>query len=501
MAGSKGIVSVGLVAFVLAAMNACSGGTGLRGRLGGGQGGAGIGGGAGGSGGAHVQATFQATLNRQLDMLFMIDNSASMLPLQAKFLQQFPVFMNILKMLPTGDGTMMGLPDLHVAVISSDTGPGKYDLSERHCAFRGDGGAFQTLPRGSCTTAPLSLGQTFLATSMSQAVKNYTGDITDAFACIAALGDQGCGFEGQLKSVRWALDPLNVPAGNEGFLRPDAYLAVILLTNEDDCSIPDDSDLVDPTATGVSLYGPLASYRCNEFGHLCEIGGTLQAPSRTFAMNNLAGCTSNETASGKLTKVAEEITFLKSLKSDPNRIFVAAITGPAVPYSVGPDAQGVQSVLHSCTQNAGEYGDPAVRIEQWVRGFGDHGLAQSICAISFAPALAQIAGQLGRLLGPQCIPDNLVDIDLATPGIQPDCQVTDQYVNDQGQTVRIPLPSCATTGGTPPCWSIDVDALKCPGASLLLNVHRSPGGLLPNGLTTSLSCAECPSGPPSPACP
>ncbi len=42
---------------------------------------------------------------------------------------------------------------------------------------------------------------------MNQTVTNYNGDIADAFTCIAALGDQGCGFEGQLKSVRWALDP------------------------------------------------------------------------------------------------------------------------------------------------------------------------------------------------------------------------------------------------------------------------------------------------------
>ena len=49
-----------------------------------------------------VNNTFQATLNRKIDLLFMIDNSQSMLPLQAKLLMQFPVFMNVLKMLPTG---------------------------------------------------------------------------------------------------------------------------------------------------------------------------------------------------------------------------------------------------------------------------------------------------------------------------------------------------------------------------------------------------------------
>jgi hypothetical protein len=49
----------------------------------------------------------------------------------------------------------------------------------------------------------------------------------------------------------------NVPEGNQGFLRSDARLAVFLVTNEDDCSLPDDSDLADPTTSGISLYGPL----------------------------------------------------------------------------------------------------------------------------------------------------------------------------------------------------------------------------------------------------
>src|SRR6185436_7397981 len=143
--------------------------------------GGGMGAGMGGNGGAHVQSTFQASLNRKLDILFMVDNSQSMLPLQAKLTAQFPVFMNVLKTLPTGDGSGTGLPDLHVAVVSSDTGPGRFNLPERHCALNGDGGRFQSAPRGTCATAPLASDQHFLATSMNQAVKNYQGDISDAF--------------------------------------------------------------------------------------------------------------------------------------------------------------------------------------------------------------------------------------------------------------------------------------------------------------------------------
>ena len=60
---------------------------------------------------------FQQTLNREIDILFMIDDSPSMLPLQAKLLANFPVFMNVLKNLP------MGLPDVHIAVVSQNRAP------------------------------------------------------------------------------------------------------------------------------------------------------------------------------------------------------------------------------------------------------------------------------------------------------------------------------------------------------------------------------------------
>jgi len=447
--------------------------------------------------------TFQQSLNREIDILFMVDNSSSMAPLQAKLLDQFPVFMNVLKMTPAGTGMGTALPDVHVAVISSDTGPGKFDLPAYHCAFAGDRGQFQSMPRGTCTGSPFTdPNQHYLSASMNQAVKNYNGDITDAFTCIAALGDQGCGFEGQLKSVRWALDPNNPPAGNEGFLRPEAFLAVILITNEDDCSVPDDSDLVDPQQTTMaSPLGPLWSWRCNEFGHLCQDqAGNLVPPARGPA-NMLQGCISNDTDSGKLTKLSDEISFLKSLKPDPNQIFVAAITGPATPYSVemimqGNDTEQHPNVVHSCMQTNGEYADPSVRIQQWVQAFGSHGLLETICAATFAPALMQIGQELSKLLGPQCITANLAD-----NGNGPNCSVVDQYVMN-GKTFSTPVPSCASNGNTPDCWSLTADPTnKCPAGTLVLNVNRKDPTNLPNGLSTSVSCVQCIPGVHQAGCP
>jgi hypothetical protein len=51
-----------------------------------------------------------------LDILFMIDNSSSMTQIQQKLLDQDPSFMTVLENLPNG------LPNIHVAVVSSDMG-------------------------------------------------------------------------------------------------------------------------------------------------------------------------------------------------------------------------------------------------------------------------------------------------------------------------------------------------------------------------------------------
>ena len=449
---------------------------------------------------------FPASLVAKLDILFMIDNSASMKPLQAKLLDQFPKFMDKLKSIPTADGKGTSLPDIHVAVISSDTGPGHFDLPTYGCRYGGDKGVFQFANKGNCTASPLHttpVQQTFLSASMNQAVTNYDGDISDAFKCIAALGETGCGFEGQLQSVRWALDGSNPE--NDGFLRSDAFLAVILITNEDDCSLPIDSTLVDPTQDLLTdPLGPLTSFRCNEFGHLCNIDGVMRPPPRGPA-TNLTGCISNDTATGKLTKVSDEVAFLKRLKpQDPTQIFVAAITGAPTPYTIEmqPESKAnptlVPTMKHSCIESTGENADPAVRIDQWVQAFGDHGLRDTICADSFAPALQSIADALIVNLGNQCIDGTLVDSDPTTASPDPECQVSDSYVDDQNRVIETAIHSCAANAA-PPCWSLVDDAGKCPGAKVL-EVTRVAGPL-PDSLRTSISCAKCIDGVARAGCP
>jgi hypothetical protein len=347
-------------------------------------------------------ATSAVITNRNLDVLFMIDDSSSMRLSQSNLLNNFSTFTDALKNLPGG------LPNIHLAVISSDTGAG--DGSIAGCnASGGKQGIFQYTPRGTCTTSTLTAGATYI--SNVGGVANYTApDISTVFTCLAALGEGGCGFEHQFDSVLRALgaDGQPAPAENQGFLRRDALLAIIMLTNEDDCSARPDITLYEATINRnlSSALGPPSNFRCNEFGHVCN-----GAPPPREAPNgevtdtvNLQSCVSSECA-GSLMPVAEFVARIKALKAAPaSEIVVAAIAGPPTPYQVQwknpsiSDSGPWPVISHSCTAADTSFADPGVRIHEWVSAFGANGFTSSICETSFAPAMQQVASRIGTLL-------------------------------------------------------------------------------------------------------
>ena len=87
---------------------------------------------------------------------------------------------------------------------------------------------------------------------------NYTGKLEDALSCISHVGDAGCGFESPLEAIKRALDGRHPE--NAGFLRPGAFLAVVILTDEDLEKVP---DIVHCTERGVpcSTWMSVASSR------------------------------------------------------------------------------------------------------------------------------------------------------------------------------------------------------------------------------------------------
>jgi MYXO-CTERM domain-containing protein len=386
-------------------------------------------GGACGMGGVEAPVTEQSaasvTPSNKVDVLFMVDNSSSMTAMQQKMLQQFPVFVQTLSTLPGG------LPDLHLAVISSDLGaPSDVSIG---CTNTGNGGNFFALPEGTCTATGLQPGAMFITDDGTGATKNFSGAdptaLSNVFQCIALLGANGCGFEHQLASVARALgaDGSPAPTGNAGFLRPDAELAIVMLTNEDDCSAPASSAPLPiyslNGAVGDNLEtpgGPLGNYRCNGApygGHLCkDPTGTdpnalaqppLKAPADATGNPlslTLSDCESDDSGSSELTTVGSLIAGIKALKGPTGPdIVVGAIMAPSTPYTVAWQLDSASSELfpnveHSCSAADGSFGDPPVRIAQFVQAFGDNGVTQSICDSSYAPAFSLIASKIASHL-------------------------------------------------------------------------------------------------------
>jgi hypothetical protein len=232
----------------------CSAGSGGdRVDSGGAEAGVGGSGGIGGGGGT----------SRQIDVLFVIDDSGLMTAGQATFLASVGTFFDALAGLPGG------LPDLHVAVTTADMGAGD-GSSIAFCSAEGDDGVFRFAASGTCAASGLDAGATFLVDSGGANAETNFGnqDLKTAFQCIADLGVEGCGFQMPLAAAARALgaDGVAAPSENAGFLREDAVLAIVLLSKEDDCSAPRGSPLFNPTSVTLSsTYGPTAHFLCNEW--------------------------------------------------------------------------------------------------------------------------------------------------------------------------------------------------------------------------------------------
>jgi hypothetical protein len=417
---------------------------------------------------------------RKLDLLFMVDNSLSMAPLQARLVTDFPQMMQTLRNLPGG------LPDMHIGVVSSDMGAGPF-VDIPNCRPGGDGGRLQAAPRGSCTAT--ALHGNFIATGANETARNYDGTLEDTFSCIALLGSDGCGFEHQLESVAAALGARGAPPPeNDGFLRSDALLGIVLVTNEDDCSAPPDAQLFDPASQQLGdPYGPLASYRCNELGHLC--GG--QAPPRTTADPGtpvtLTDCHSNE--DGPLYRVRDYVAMLKALKPDPRQVLVAAVTGPDTPYVVdwvttpaAPPELGPE-VQPSCASGS-DVADPAVRLADFTSAFGANGLRSSVCG-DLSVALVGIGGALTSALGPRCLQSAVVAPG-APPALADGCTVLESLPAPGGTRIETPLAACAA-GGARPCFTLQAEpACAASGAAVVISRDGEP----PAGAAIAIRCGS-----------
>ncbi len=395
--------------------------------------------------------------SRNIDILFMIDNSGAMAEEQAALVASFDRFIDVLS------GTE-GLPNLHIGVVSSDVGAGSYGSDK--CEGSGDNGALQNTPAGNCSP-PDDAYIVDNGNGDGSRTRNYQGALADTFSCIAQLGLSGCTFEQPLESLKRALEPSN--SGNAGFLRDDAWLVLVLLTNEDDCSASD-SELYNPNESGP--LGPLASFRCFEFGVVCD-----EDQPRTLGVKT--GCQSRENST-YLRPVSEYASFFKGLKSDPSDVIVAGITGNRAPVTVVRDNDGNPLLSNSCVSVDSE-ATPAVRIASFLSSFPARNVSTTICNDDLSDAITVIGELVTTALGSPCLQGTI-----STPL---DCQVHDVRNHGQSNEMRSELSECDNASPTnQPCYVIAEDLAQCSTtqSGLMVEVHRTEAP--PNGTSIVVTC-------------
>lgn len=397
-----------------------------------------------------VVAEVPATPNRNLDLLFVIDDSPSMADKQNNLANNFPNFINVLQAVPGG------LPNLHLAVVTTDmgtkgsadtaAGPPVGQVGNGGCAMTGDSGNMQV--NGAPVTGTYLVD---IVTTGGSRVTNYTGTLAAAFSTMARVGAGGCGFEQPLAAMQKALD--NNPA-NAGFLRADAVLGVVFLTDEDDCSIRTSAMFAPESAE----LGPLQSFRCTRFGVTCATGGA--TPDAMNTVGTKSQCVGS-TTSQYMTNVLPYATFLQTLKGDTRKVVVAGIMGTTLPFAVElrtpPGGGAGQTALaHSCTYagaNGQEVADPPARIQAFLDQFPNHSSSSTICQQDLSGGLSSVATLLSRAIGSPCLGVALADVDPATAGPQYDC-----IVEDINGTTVTPIPACGTSAT---CWSLVSNPTTC----------------------------------------
>lgn len=401
-----------------------------------------------------------------VDLLVVIDNSATMAEEQKKLLEVLP---NLVIVLTTGfytpkpAGTKPDFPpvkSLHLAVVSSDMGlhgiqgvegcgnvsfdptaPDPTNPAATQPASntvridkpKGDDGVFNTSvavaiagiqarppnaplttpvatvvpPDARCADALASLpaGQRFIEVN---AGSSDGGLAAKQLSCLATLGKNGCGFEQQLDAMLKALTPstsaVTFAGGskghgdleNRGFLRPDAVLAIVHLTDEEDCSIPD-------TPASKELFNPLSAAITDDINVRCGL---------------------SKYASLLHSVESRYITGVKALKNSAlvdNIIFMGIVGASMKPgdkvYSGAqqlsallgnPDMQLTarpiqgsprQELTPACVSFTGAgLAVPGRRFIELAKAFGDNGAISSICEDEFGSALNVLTKKIANRL-------------------------------------------------------------------------------------------------------
>jgi len=362
-----------------------------------------------------------------IDILFLIDNSPSMAPKQAALAA------SIAKLIQKLD---LAGSDYHIGIATSDVGTdvaagSTWGGSVGACdTYAGDDGALQDLACTSRTATTMTAraacsaqcpdpkfvpsdGNHFISkvhgktnVPVDLQLDPRTGKMVDrgpedAFKCMALVGDAGCGVEAQLEGAKRALDGHR--GSNAGFLRPGSLLAVIFITDEDDCSVQLARRTENnPSTRDCSTPDHNASADCFNLDYRC----LARSVDCDEAMNT-PGLKQNckERATSYLEPVQKYVSFLSGLRPR-TRLLVSGIWSlppgnqkgrVEIAYSSGgsttPFLNRASGAGAACVspKDPQVFGQVQFRLSAFAQQFKNHS-ESSICDVdNYATALDQLA--------------------------------------------------------------------------------------------------------------
>jgi len=308
-----------------------------------------------------------------VDLLFVIDDSGSMREEQESLRREIPQLVRGLTSPPLdadGEPLWNAAASLQIAIVTTNLGtngvpedPSRVGSACSANGGFGDDGALLACPDGAVST--WTEGQDIDA-------------FVDGIGTCADVGTDGCGLEQPLLAGVQALD-------NAGFPREGSLLGVVVLSDEEDCSLADPGTFFSGGEVGRAI-----NQRCYQ-----------DTPS--------------------LVPVAEIVRRLQEDRNAENLIFAALVgvpedlgeatlgailEDPRMTYLLADNDLGVEPACRRT--EAGELVGEAAPGRRYVEvAQAVDGLVASICAESYQPAIAELTRRIGGRVEGICATRNL----------------------------------------------------------------------------------------------
>ena len=475
-------------------------------------------------------------VDKKVDVLLVVDNSGSMGEEQANLAANFAPFINTLEAAGADYRIALTTTDIGGPLCGATEG-GELRLSS--CLDRPNSFLFQDDDQYEAACAShCELGDAeleILPTAVEVGgelvarpwIESYNGidnlpdgvEPLEAFQCFAPQGISGCGWESPLEAMSRALSNMQDPTKPEhGFLRDDALLAILVVTDEVDCSWnPDLEDALFESDTFKDENSNLTtSAVCWNAGVTC----TGESPYDDCVPADLDanGQPTSDLGSSVLRPVSQYVGMLEGIaaqKLEGREVIVSVIAGVPSGYQTGEVDQvfadsedlffqgmfgigpGCENEIDGVLQRA----LPPVRLEMFAREFMSPALPEgarnvySVCDADYTPAIADIVASIEQELPPACFPGCVLDIDTSTDELDFSCQVVETL---GGETEELPecvvgadgleLPATADA-----CWIGKVGedlAEQCVAEhrNLEFELLRREGVSVPGGTEVSAVC-------------